>query len=105
MKMQNTVWTIPVMMETQVQAFNAVVAPQRRNHATRLHNCMNRCFSPKLILDNAPVKKVLQGTAIGDEASWHEQDIDVWTVPAISILTRLCFRMEMMTEMINGTFI
>jgi hypothetical protein len=34
-----------------------------------------------------------------------EKEIDVWTVPAISILTRLCFRMEGMTELINGTFI
>jgi hypothetical protein len=28
MKIQNTVWTIPVMMEKQVQSFNTVVALQ-----------------------------------------------------------------------------
>ena len=45
---------------------------------------------------------MLQGTFMGDEAKW---DIDVWLIPAICILTRLCFRMEGMTELIDGTFL
>jgi hypothetical protein len=48
------------------------------------------------------VKNVLQGTSLGDEDDWDEQ---VWFIPTISILTRLCFRMEGMTELVNDTFI
>jgi hypothetical protein len=54
------------------------------------------------LLDDPLVKKVLQGTSLGDEDEWGEQ---VWIIPAISILTRLCFRMEGMTELVNGTLI
>ena len=39
---------------------------------------------------------------LGDEDEWGEH---AWLVPAISTLTRLCFRMEGMTELVNGTFI
>ncbi len=48
------------------------------------------------------VKKVLQGTSLGDEDDCDEQ---AWLIPAISILTRSWFRMEDMTELVNGTFI
>ena len=48
MKMQSTVWTIPAMMEKQVQAFNTVVAPQPRNPFIQLQcYCMNHCFPPE----------------------------------------------------------
>ncbi len=54
------------------------------------------------LLDGPLVKKVLQGTSIGDETEWGAH---FWLIPAISILTRLCFRMEGMTELFNYTFI
>jgi hypothetical protein len=54
------------------------------------------------LLDGPMVKNVLQGTSLGDEDDWDEQ---VWFIPTISILTRLCFRMEGMTELVNDTFI
>jgi hypothetical protein len=54
------------------------------------------------LLDGPLVKKVLQGTSIGDEDEWGAH---VWLIPAVAILTRLCFRMEGMTELVNGTFI
>jgi hypothetical protein len=54
------------------------------------------------LLDGPLVKRVLQGTSLGDEEQWGAH---VWLIPAISILTRLCFRMEGMTELVNGTFI
>jgi hypothetical protein len=54
------------------------------------------------LLDDPLVKTVLQGTSIGDEDEWG---VHVWLIPAIAILTRLCFRMEGMTELVNGTFI
>jgi hypothetical protein len=38
------------------------------------------------LLDGPMVKKVLQGTSLGDEDDWGDQ---VWIIPAISILTRL----------------
>ena len=54
------------------------------------------------LFDGPMVKKVLQGTSLGDEDEWGEQ---TWLIPVISILTRLCFRMEGMTELVNDTFI
>jgi hypothetical protein len=54
------------------------------------------------LLDGPLVKKFLQDTSLGDEERWG---VDVWLVSAVSILTRLCFRMEGMTELVNGTFI
>lgn len=54
------------------------------------------------LLDGPLVKKVLQGTPLEDEGQWQDE---VWLIPAVSILTRLCFRMEGMTELVNGTFI
>ena len=54
------------------------------------------------LLDGPLVKKVLQGTSLGDEDEWGEH---AWLIPAISTLTRLCFRMEGMTELVNDTFI
>ena len=55
----------------------------------------------KSLLDGSLVKKVLQGMPLGDEERWQEE---VWLVPAVSILTRLCFRMEGITALVNGTF-
>ena len=54
------------------------------------------------LLDDPLVKKVLQDTPLGDEERWQEE---VCLIPAVSILTRLCFPMEGMTELVNGTFI
>ncbi len=54
------------------------------------------------LLDVPMVKKDLQDTSLGDEDDWGDQ---TWLIPAISILTRLCFRMEGMSELVNGTFI
>ncbi len=54
------------------------------------------------LIDGPLVKKVLQRTTIDDEDDWGTH---VWLIPVISILTRLCFRMEGMTELVNGTFI
>jgi len=54
------------------------------------------------LLDGPMVKKVLRDTSLGDQDDWGEQ---AWLIPVISILTRLCFRMEGMTELFNGTFI
>ena len=54
------------------------------------------------LIDGPMVKKVLQGTSLGDEDDWDEQ---ACLIPVISILTRLCFRREDMTELVNGTFI
>jgi hypothetical protein len=54
------------------------------------------------LLDDPLVKKVLQDTSIGDEEQWGDH---VWLIATISILTRLCFRMEGMTELVNDTFI
>jgi hypothetical protein len=53
-------------------------------------------------LDDPLVKKVLQGTPIGDEERWVT---DVCLIPVVSILTRLYFRMEGITELVNDTFI
>ena len=47
------------------------------------------------LLDDPLVKKVLQDTSLGDEEQWGAH---VWLIATISILTRLCFRMEGMTE-------
>jgi hypothetical protein len=54
------------------------------------------------LFDGPMVKKVLQVKSLGDEDDWGEQG---WIIPAISILTRLLFRMEGMTELVNDTFI
>ena len=39
------------------------------------------------LLDGPLVKKVLQGTPLEDEGQWQDE---VWLIPAVSILTRLC---------------
>ncbi len=46
MKMQSTVWTIPVMMEKQVHAFSTVVVPQTRDAFMQLHESL---FLPGVI--------------------------------------------------------
>ena len=46
------------------------------------------------------VKKVLKGTS--HEEKWG---VYVCLIPTVSILTRLCFRMEGMTDLFNVTFI
>ena len=78
------------------------------DEVTEVHDQCNGAYIMKdnrqfvTILHDPLVKKVLKDTDIDDEGRWGT---DVWTLPAISILTRLCFHMEGMTELINDTFI
>ena len=46
---------------------------------------------------------MLEGTAVGIEN--EGDDTHIWLIPSVTILARLCFKYEGMTELINSRFI
>ena len=45
----------------------------------------------------------MKGTTVGNEDQWDETHM--WLIPSVTIWSRLCFKYEAMTELINDRFI
>ena len=53
------------------------------------------------ILKTPEVLKILAGETLGGEETWGKRP---WLMPAMQLWAKLCYRFEVMTDMINGAF-